>query len=140
MRRVATRTGILAFALAGIATAASAGSLGDSSSYNTPFGMSSSGQQNQAVDPSLRDSNGNLTMVNGQFTSSSFAQGYGMASASSMGQTTGVASGSGVGYSQATAIGNQLNVVTVGNNNTVVVNANQENNGDQTATTSVNGN
>ena len=39
----------------------------------------------------------------------------------------------------ATAIGNQLNVVTLGNNNTVVVNATQTNNGNQTATNSVNG-
>ena len=39
----------------------------------------------------------------------------------------------------ATAIGNQLNVVTLGNNNTVVVNATQTNNGNQTATTTVNG-
>ncbi len=39
----------------------------------------------------------------------------------------------------ATAIGNQLNVVTLGNNNTVVVNAVQTNNGNQTATNTVNG-
>ena len=34
----------------------------------------------------------------------------------------------------ATAIGNSLNVVTVGNNNTVIVNSRQVNNGNQTAT------
>jgi len=33
----------------------------------------------------------------------------------------------------------QLNVVTLGNNNTVVVNATQTNNGNQTATNTVNG-
>src|ERR1700692_1987094 len=123
MRRIATRTNILAMALLGTATvapAAHAGSLGNSSSYNTPFGMSSSTQQNQAIDPSLRDSNGNLTMVNGQFTSSAFAQSYGIARAPSMGSPPGASSGSGAGFGGATAIGNQLNVVTVGNNNTVV--------------------
>lgn len=120
------------------AGAASAGSLGDSSSFNTPFGMSSNSSGNQPIDPSLRDSNGNLTMVNGEFTSSSFAQAYGMASASSLGNTPGV-TGSGAAFGGATAIGNQLNVVTVGSGNTVIVNANQTNNGNQTANTTVNG-
>ena len=50
---------------------------------------------------------------------------------------------SGVGYGSTTgtssAIGNSLNVVTVGNNNTVVVNSSQTNNGNQTATTTING-
>jgi holdfast attachment protein HfaA len=39
----------------------------------------------------------------------------------------------------ATAIGNSLNVVTVGNNNTVVVNSTQTNNGNQSASVSLNG-
>jgi holdfast attachment protein HfaA len=55
-----------------------------------------------------------------------------------MGTST-MSSGVGFGGSQATAIGNSLNVVTVGSGNTVVVNAHQENNGNQTATVSTNG-
>jgi holdfast attachment protein HfaA len=47
--------------------------------------------------------------------------------------------GAGTAYGNATAIGNQLNVVTVGSNNTVIVTATQTNNGDQTAVNTVNG-
>jgi len=129
-------TSVLAAIL--FAGTAHAGSLGDASSFNTPFGMSSNSSGNQPIDPSLRDSNGNLTMVNGQFTSSAFAQAYGMTSATSLGNTPGAA-GSGAAFGGATAIGNQLNVVTVGSGNTVIVNADQTNNGDQTANTTVNG-
>jgi holdfast attachment protein HfaA len=46
---------------------------------------------------------------------------------------------SGAAYGNATAIGNSLNVVTVGNNNTVVVNSTQTNNGNQSASVSLNG-
>jgi holdfast attachment protein HfaA len=48
--------------------------------------------------------------------------------------TTGAGAGGASMFGQASAIGNQLNVVTVGNNNTVIVNSNQVNNGNQTAT------
>ena len=41
---------------------------------------------------------------------------------------------------QAQAIGNQLNVVTVGTGNTVIVNSHQTNNGDQSATVNSDGN
>ena len=40
---------------------------------------------------------------------------------------------------QATAIGNSLNVVMVGSHNTTVVDSNQINNGNQTATAQLNG-
>ena len=46
---------------------------------------------------------------------------------------------SGVGTANATAIGNNLSVVTQGNNNTVIVNSVQSNTGNVTATTNVNG-
>ncbi|HEX3810817.1 MAG TPA: holdfast anchoring protein HfaA [Rhizomicrobium sp.] len=138
--RIAFAAAVAGLAVPGIASAAN---LGDSSSYNTPFGMSSSAQQNQAIDPSLRDGNGNLQVVNGQFQSSAFAQGFGMASASAGASSSTGPNGtntSGVGYgSSATAIGNQLNVVTVGSGNTVIVDSRQTNNGNQTATTTVNG-
>jgi holdfast attachment protein HfaA len=141
MRRIATLASFLgaaALGAAALAGAAQAQMLGNASSYNTPFGMSSNSSGNQPIDPSLRDSNGNMTMVNGEFTSSAFAQGYGMASSSTLGNTPGVSS-SGAAYGGATAIGNQLNVVTVGTGNTVIVNANQTNNGNQTANTTING-
>jgi holdfast attachment protein HfaA len=133
----------LAALIAGIAfvPAAEAGDYSNSSNYNAPYGMQA-GQENAPPNASLRDANGNLTVVNGQFTSANFgtatgvaAAGSGASSSFSGAGTSGASSTSGA----ATAIGNQLNVVTLGNNNTVVVNAIQTNNGNQTATNTVNG-
>ena len=125
----------------GCATAAQAGDFSNASTYNAPFGLQP-GQENAPPNASLRDGNGNLTVVNGQFTSANFGTAAG---ASASGSGAGMAS-SGAGMSgasattgTATAIGNQLNVVTLGSNNTVVVNATQTNNGNQTATNTVNG-
>jgi holdfast attachment protein HfaA len=125
------RTILLAgVASAAFATAASAGSYDTSSSYNNPVGMSSA-QMNAPVNSSLRDANGNLEVVNGKITSSSFSE---------VGGVQGFNPGtSGVGgNSSATAIGNQLNVVTMGSNNIVIVDSTQINNGDQTANNTVN--
>jgi holdfast attachment protein HfaA len=114
----------------------------NSAAYNAPIGMQA-GQENATVNPSLRDSNGNLTVVNGQFTSSAMSSASGVSSASAMSASSGMGgvgtSGSGTMYGGATAIGNQLNVVTVGSNNTVIVNSNQTNNGNQNASVSLNG-
>ena len=128
-------------AAAALSSAASAADYNAAASYNSPYGMTA-GQENQAINPSLRDSNGNLTVVNGQFTSSGFSRQTGVQSMgtissstlSSLGTTSGVGS-----TSTASAIGNSLNVVTVGNNNTVIVNSSQVNNGNQTATVTTNG-
>jgi holdfast attachment protein HfaA len=128
--------------LAGVAFsgAAVAGDYSNASTYNSPFGLQP-GQENAPPNASLRDANGNLTVVNGQFTSANFgtasgaaASGSGASAMSSGAGTSGASSTSGT----ATAIGNQLNVVTLGNHNTVVVNATQTNNGNQTATNTVN--
>lgn len=97
--------------------------------YSHPYGMAA-GQENQPVNASLRDANGNLTVINGQFTSSQSSQQSGLSTMSS---------GVGFGRAQATAVGNSLNVITVGSGNTVIVNSHQENNGNQTATVSTNG-
>jgi holdfast attachment protein HfaA len=130
----------------GAASAALAGDYSDGGSYNTPYGMNP-GQQNQPIDPSLRDANGNLSVVNGVFTSSNMGQ----ASVQQMSSLGAFNSGStltsgGVGFgnagtvTSAQAVGNALNVVTVGTGNTVIVNSHQTNNGDQTATVNTNGN
>ncbi len=129
--------------LAGFALASSAQAADYSSaaSYNSPYGMSA-GQENQAVNPSLRDANGNLSVVNGQFTSSSFSRQTGVQSMGtiSSGSLASLGNGTqGAAYGGASAIGNSLNVVTVGNNNTVVVNSSQINNGTQNASVSLNG-
>jgi holdfast attachment protein HfaA len=114
---------------------AQAGDFANSATYNTPIDTVP-GSENQPINPSLRDQNGNLTVVNGQFTSSASAHAFAGASAFATGVGAG---GSGAAFGGATAIGNALNVVTVGNNNTVVVTAEQTNNGNVTADTSVNG-
>lgn len=124
------------------------------SDYNHPYGMTQ-GDENAPVDASLRDANGNLTIVNGQFTSSDMSQQTGLQPMGSLGNsslaasntvvsgasvtTTGVGFGSGAQTGTASAVGNLLNVVTVGNDNTVVVNSNQVNNGNQTATVNLSG-
>ena len=136
------RTIAIAAAFIACATAAQAGDYSNSSAYNQGYGMTP-GEENAPVNASLRDSNGNLTVVNGQFTSSQMSQQSGvqqMATISSMSSqgsfTNSVSSGGGTSTATATAIGNQLNVVTVGNNNTVVVDSSQINNGNQTANAS----
>jgi holdfast attachment protein HfaA len=69
------------------------------------------------INPSTRDENGNRVIINGRM------------------EVEGTLSGglqdsfaTGIGVSQA--IGNQLNVITQGNYNTVIVNSTQVNNGD----------
>ena len=130
------KTVCIAAFIATVATSAEAGvDYSNAATYNTAYGMSA-GQENATVNPSLRDGNGNLTVVNGQFTSSSMSQQSGVQNMNTM---SGSGTGAGAAYGTASAIGNSLNVVTNGNNNTVIVNSTQTNNGNQTATVSMNG-
>ncbi len=122
----------------------------NASSYNTPYGMTPA-QENAPVDASLRDANGNLTVVDGVFTSATMSQQTGVQQSSVLGSAalgasmgtgqtlTGAGFGGQTTIGQATAIGNSLNVITVGTGNTVIVNSSQTNNGNQTATISQNG-
>ena len=90
--------------------------------------------QNTASAYSLRDPNGNLTMVNGQVTSAQY-------SANSGGQSAyagGVGTGGADAYGQATAIGNSLNVTVIGSHNTTIIDSTQINTGNQTATAVLN--
>jgi holdfast attachment protein HfaA len=137
---MAYRLPLILLAGLAVACAAQAADYSSAASYNSPYGMSA-GQENQAINPSLRDSNGNLTVVNGQFTSSTFSRQTGVQSMGtiSSGTLSSLGTSSGAAYGSATAIGNSLNVVTIGSNNTVIVNANQINNGNQTATVSISG-
>lgn len=112
------------------ATAAQAGDWTNSSMYNG-YGAYS---QNQPSAYSMRDANGNLTMVNGQITSSYYQQGSGAQYAGG-GVGTG---GAGSAYGQASAIGNQLSVVVLGSHNTTIIDSQQINNGNQTATADLN--
>ena len=121
-----TKTLLLATAVASFATAAFAGGYDNSSNYN---GIGS-GQNNAPVTSSLRDANGNLEVVDGKITSSSFGEVGGVQSFNPGSSGVG-------GNSSATAIGNQLNVVTMGSNNIVIVDSTQINNGDQNANNNV---
>lgn len=123
---------LIAAMAAGPSMAAQAGDWTNSANYNG-FGNTT---QNAPSNFSLRDGNGNLTVVNGQFVGSSFSTSTGAQSASAFG------SGVGMGQpmsGQATAIGNSLNVVVVGNHNTTVVDSSQINSGNQTATAQLSG-
>ncbi len=112
------------------ATAANAQAWNSSAGYNGYGAMN----QNTAANYQLRDSNGNLTMVNGQITSANFGSSSGAGTA-----TAGVGtSGAGSAYGEAQAVGNQLNVTTIGFNNTVIVNSQQTNTGSQTAVVELN--
>jgi holdfast attachment protein HfaA len=123
---------IAAIAL-GASTAAQAGDWTNSASYNG-FGNTT---QNTPSNFSLRDGNGNLTVVNGQFVGSSFSASSGAQSASAFAGGVGMTGGQPMS-GQATAIGNSLNVVVVGSHNTTVVDSNQVNSGNQTATAQLN--
>lgn len=112
------------------ATAARAGDWTNSAMYNgTGVGM-----QNQASNYSMRDANGNLTLVNGQVAPSIYQQGSG---AQYAGGGVGMG-GAGSTYGQANAIGNQLSVVVLGSHNTTIIDSTQINNANQTATTELN--
>jgi len=124
---------IAAFALLAMATATAANAQSawqNSAGYNGYGAMN----QNSAANYSLRDQNGNLTMVDGQITSANYSNGSGAGSASA-GVGTG---GAGSAYGQAMAVGNQLNVTTIGFNNTVIINSQQTNTGSQTAVVELN--
>ena len=121
---------VAVFAAVCLSTAAEAGDWTNSANYN---GFAAT--QNAPSNFSLRDANGNLTVVNGQFVGSSYSSSSGAQSANASG--VGMQGGQ-YASGQATAIGNSLNVVVVGNHNTTVVDSSQINNGNQTATAELN--
>lgn len=94
-------------------------------SWNFPYGSFTS--ENAGWDNPHRDQNGNLEIVNGIIRS-----GSGESSTLTQLQMNGGV-GVSVGTATATAIGNQLNVITTGKYNTVIVNSEQTNNGDVAA-------
>jgi holdfast attachment protein HfaA len=135
--RIAVPLALGALAFAG---AAQAQSIGNGGSFNGGYNRAPDAG-NSPIDVSMTDINGNLVVVNGQITSAQ--SGSIFAGAGAVASASGVAgaadSFSGAGGASASAIGNNLSVVTEGNNNTVIVNSVQTNNGNVTATTNVNG-
>jgi holdfast attachment protein HfaA len=109
----------------------------NSASFNSGWGRAPD-QENQAINPSMRDANGNLLVVNGIITNSSnqgLFSGGGVANAAS----GAASSASGAFASGGTAIGNSLSVVTQGNDNTVIIDSRQINNGNVTASSTISG-
>jgi holdfast attachment protein HfaA len=124
-----TVTAFVLFALAA-APAAQAQIWTNSAMYNG-YGAST---QNAPSSYSMRDPNGNLTMVNGRVEGPLYSNASGSGYA-----TAGVGmGGAGSAYGQATAIGNSLNVTVVGMHNTTIIDSQQINTGNQTATAALN--
>ncbi len=92
---------------------------GGTSDVERAFGM---GWDNfdTPINPSSRDENGNRTIINGRMELEGTLTG-------------GLQDGYATGFGSTQAIGNQLNVVTQGNYNTVIVDSTQINNGDVSA-------
>ncbi|HEY5412891.1 MAG TPA: holdfast anchoring protein HfaA [Caulobacteraceae bacterium] len=127
--RIALWAGVaLAAAFAGPACAQTMSS--NSASYNSGWGRSPD-QENQGANAQMRDANGNLLVVDGVIMNSTNQNLF-----SGGGVST---SGSGAFASGATAIGNSLSVVTQGNDNTVIIDSRQTNNGVVTATSTTSG-
>jgi len=106
---------------------------GYSGDFERPWGYSA-GQETTAYDPVSgygRDANGNRVILDGRIMSG--ADLSTLSSSSSSASASASASASSSSYAWGTAIGNQVNVITQGNYNTVVVNTTQINNGNQTA-------
>lgn len=104
-----------------------------SGEFDRPFGFSY-GQEQSPYDANTRDGNGNRIILDGRIMTgmdqSTLATSS--ASAGAWAQAT-AGAGFGSGVAQGTAVGNQLNVITQGNWNTVIVNSTQINNGNQTS-------
>lgn len=90
-----------------------------------PFGMSP-GEENQPMSGSTRDANGNRVIVNGMYVGDQY-------SSTSDPLTYGVSNGMTGASTNTTAVGNLLNVNVAGNYNTVIINSDQQNSGNQTA-------
>lgn len=103
-----------------------------SGEFERPFGYGY-GEEQASYDANTRDASGNRIILDGRIQTgmdqSSLSRSYGSAGAWS--QST-AGAGFGAGIASGTAVGNQLNVITQGNWNTVIVNSTQINNGNQT--------
>jgi len=110
------------FIAAPAATAQEAGYLAE---FERPYGFAY-GEESRPFDAGTRDTAGNRVIVNGRILDSTSTLNGGLNTG--WGQTGGASGMLGTG----TALGNQLNVITNGNYNTVIIDSTQINNGDQT--------
>jgi len=108
----------------------------NSAAFNAGYGRIS-GQESRMVEYSTRDANGNRVVVDGVMLTGADQSVY--SSSNSSGSLDAYSGVGGRGYSSSTAIGNNLTVITQGNNNTVIVNSTQTNTGNISAGSSVKG-
>jgi holdfast attachment protein HfaA len=118
---------------AGAACAQSAS--GTLSSFKAGYGATGLSGFEQPVNVNTRDANGNLVITDGVIQAGSDNSVF---SHQSVGGASDTYSGAGA-LGSATAIGNNLSVNVSGNYNTVVVNAQQTNTGNVSASTTLNG-
>jgi holdfast attachment protein HfaA len=131
-RALAVAAALSCVSIAGAAAAQSMNA--NSGSYNAGYGRSPD-QENRAASAAIRDANGNLVVVDGVIQAGQDQSVFSSAGASgAVDAVAGVGAGSG-----SSAIGNNLVVVTQGNWNTVIVNSTQTNNGNVSASASLNG-
>jgi len=111
---------LISAATLAVATAASADPIPNGAGdFSGAFGMGWE-SFDTPINPATRDENGNRVIINGRMQIEGALSG-------------GLQDGFSGGIGSAQAIGNQLNVVTQGNYNTVIVDSTQINNGDVTA-------
>lgn len=107
------------------APAANAQEAGFLAEFERPYGFAY-GEESQPFDARTRDSAGNRVIINGRIINDTSTLNGGLNTG--WGQTGGASGMLGSG----SAVGNQLNVVTNGSFNTVIIDSTQINNGDQT--------
>jgi holdfast attachment protein HfaA len=125
------RLAAIALGALGLAGAADAQSMNaNSAAYNAGYARAAA-EENQTVDFGVRDAAGNLVVTDGIIQTGIDQSAFASAQASGAVDTF-----AGVGASaSATAIGNNLNVVVQGDNNTVIVSSQQTNSGNVSAST-----
>ncbi|MDJ0919941.1 MAG: holdfast anchoring protein HfaA [Henriciella sp.] len=106
--------------LSGSAAAQAASSI---SEFERPYGYGY-GEESRPIDIGSRDQSGNRVVIDGLIEGGT---GLGTSLYTGWGQTEGANGMLGTG----TAVGNQLNVITNGSNNTIIIDSTQINNGDQ---------
>ena len=94
--------------------------------YERPYGFAY-GEEERPFDAGTRDGLSNRIIVDGRIM-----VGDDLSGLTQYGLYNGQQTQSGAGYSQGSAVGNQLNVITNGSYNTIVIDSTQVNNGDQT--------
>lgn len=99
-----------------------------SGEFERPFGYGY-GEEQSGYSANTRDANGNRVILDGRIMTGMDQSSLSTSSASagSWSQST-----AGAGFSTGSAVGNQLNVITQGSWNTVIVDSTQINNGNQT--------